>query len=83
MTKTLAAKVIEGLHLQGWRVLGHGGTWAGAMRPLEAYVSRRVKRAVLAEREACAQRLEAIGCDHCASNIRARGEPQDTDNPSF
>jgi hypothetical protein len=26
------------------------------------------------EREACAKRLEAVGCDHCAANIRARGE---------
>jgi hypothetical protein len=26
-----------------------------------------------AEREACAKRLDAIGCDHCAANIRARG----------
>jgi len=25
-----------------------------------------------AEREACAKRLEAVGCDHCAANIRAR-----------
>ena len=32
-----------------------------------------------AEREACAQRLEAIGCDHCASNIRARGQPTRAD----
>jgi hypothetical protein len=27
-----------------------------------------------AEREACAQRLEAVGCGHCAANIRARGQ---------
>ncbi len=27
-----------------------------------------------AEREACAKRLEAVGCDHCAANIRARAE---------
>ena len=27
------------------------------------------------EREACAKRLEAIGCDHCAANIRARSQP--------
>lgn len=27
-----------------------------------------------AEREACARRLEAIGCDHCAANIRARSK---------
>jgi len=26
-----------------------------------------------AEREACAKRLDAVGCDHCAANIRARG----------
>lgn len=26
-----------------------------------------------AEREACAKRLDAIGCDHCAENIRLRG----------
>ena len=27
-----------------------------------------------AEREACAKRLDAVGCDHCAENIRRRGE---------
>ena len=26
-----------------------------------------------AENEACAKRLDAVGCDHCAANIRARG----------
>jgi hypothetical protein len=26
-----------------------------------------------AEREECAKRLDAIGCDHCAENIRLRG----------
>jgi hypothetical protein len=26
------------------------------------------------EREACANRLDAVGCDHCATNIRARGD---------
>ena len=55
MTRTLAAKVIEGLHSQGFRVLGWGGTWAGAMRPLEEYVKRKVEKAVAAEREACAR----------------------------
>lgn len=25
------------------------------------------------EREACAKRLDAVGCDHCAANTRARG----------
>ena len=27
-----------------------------------------------AEREECAKRLDAIGCDHCATNIRLRGK---------
>jgi len=29
---------------------------------------------VLAEREACAKRLDALGCDHCAAAIRLRGK---------
>jgi hypothetical protein len=27
-----------------------------------------------AERSACAKQLDALGCDHCATAIRARGE---------
>jgi hypothetical protein len=27
-----------------------------------------------AEREACAKHLDALGCDHCATAIRARGD---------
>ena len=41
------------------------------------FLSRLERFAALvaaAEREACAKRLEAVGCDHCAANIRARGE---------
>ena len=26
------------------------------------------------EREACAKQLDALGCDHCATAIRARGQ---------
>jgi hypothetical protein len=26
------------------------------------------------EREECAKRLDAVGCDHCATNIRLRGQ---------
>ena len=58
MKNTLAAKVIEGFHSQGWQALGRGGTWAGAMRPLEAYVNRKIERAVRAEREACISIIE-------------------------
>lgn len=31
-------------------------------------------KAIEREREACAKRLETVGCDHCAENIRARGQ---------
>ena len=30
--------------------------------------------AATAEREACAKRLDAVGCDHCAENIRRKGK---------
>ena len=74
MTRTLAAKVIDGFHSQGWEIIGRGGTWAGAMRPLEEYIQRKVERAVKAEREACAR----VCGKHefalsAAAAIRARG----------
>lgn len=61
MNSTLAAKVIEGFHNEGWRAIGRGGTWAGAMRPLEQYIQRKVERAVRAERAACAKVCESVG----------------------
>ena len=41
----------------------------GALRRFAALVAA-------AEREACAKRLDAVGCDHCATNIRARGDSE-------
>ena len=74
MTRTIAAKVIEGLHSQGWQVLGRGGTWAGAMRPLEQYIQRKVERAVKDEREACAKLAESTVCDtHLPTGVRIYG----------
>ncbi len=32
------------------------------------------KKMVAAEKEACAKQLDALGCDHCAAAIRARGQ---------
>ena len=82
MNSTLAAKVIEGFHNEGWRAIGQGGTWAGAVRPLEQYIQRKVERAVRAEREACAKVCEQMpDLEHgwrvnlpsdCAAAIRAR-----------
>jgi hypothetical protein len=37
---------------------------------LEAFAKLVAKH----EREECAKRLDAVGCDHCATNIRARGQ---------
>ena len=82
MTRTLAAKVIEGIHSQRWTVSGYGGTWAGAMRPLEEYVKRKVEEAVAAEREACAKVCDVLSTHPeyasevtklAAQAIRARG----------
>ena len=86
MNSLLVSKVIEGLTSQGWQIIGLGGTWAGAVRPLEAYIQRKIARAVKEEREACAQILDR-NADVCANNsmirdvlkgnaaaIRARGQ---------
>ena len=42
------------------------GWWTEELERFAALVAAR-------EREACAKRLEGVGCDHCAANIRARG----------
>ena len=34
----------------------------------------QIEVAILKEREACAKRLEAVGCQHCAENIRQKGQ---------
>jgi len=38
------------------------------------YAERFAKLVAQHEREQCAKRLDAVGCDHCATNIRARGQ---------
>jgi hypothetical protein len=49
---------------------GPAVAWKECTPPFERFAAL----VVAAEREACAKRLEAVGCDHCAANIRARGE---------
>ena len=81
---TIAKKVLKGLDSQGWEIIGRGGTWAAAMRPLEAYIHQKVARAVKAEREACAKVCErfwsaaSLESDRTATAIaaaiRKRGE---------
>ena len=49
--KTIADKIMKGIYSQGWTVIGYGGSWAGACKPLETYIEKRVAKAVRAERE--------------------------------
>jgi hypothetical protein len=48
--------------------------WKCDEEKIERFFSAAYEAGAAAEREACAKRLEAVGCDHCAANIRARGE---------
>ncbi len=41
---------------------------------LDDDLERFAKLVAQHEREACAKQLDALGCDHCATAIRARGE---------
>jgi hypothetical protein len=57
----------------GWSVRG------GFVMPTHAgHITHELERfAILvasAERSACAKQLDALGCDHCATAIRARGQ---------
>ena len=38
---------------------------------------KELEDVVIAERSACAKQLDALGCDHCAEAIRARGDKHD------
>jgi len=40
----------------------------------EKFLVFLVKKAIEQEREECAKRLEAVGCHHCAENIRRKGQ---------
>jgi hypothetical protein len=39
-----------------------------------AHLEQFAKLVAEHEREACARRLDSVGCPHCAANIRARGQ---------
>lgn len=58
MTRALINALCKGLDAEGWRIVGYGGAWARAVRPLELYIEKRVAKAVSAEREACAKVCE-------------------------
>jgi hypothetical protein len=39
-----------------------------------AHLEQFAKLVAEHEREACARRLDSVGCPHCAANIRSRGQ---------
>jgi hypothetical protein len=41
---------------------------------MESHIERFAALVASAEREACAKHLDALGCDHCATAIRVRGQ---------
>lgn len=69
--RTIAEKLAEGFDAQGWQIIGRGGSWGPALRPLEAYINSKIARAVKEEREACAQILDR-NADVCANNSMIR-----------
>ena len=49
-----------------------GVIWCSDEYPIDEEIYRFADLVAAAEREVCAKRLDAIGCDHCAENIRLR-----------
>jgi hypothetical protein len=54
--------------------VGHeiGFIWCSEEYPIDEEIYRFAELVAAAEREECAKRLDAVGCDHCAENIRLR-----------
>jgi hypothetical protein len=49
-----------------------GFIWCSEEYPIDEEIYRFAELVAATEREACAKRLDAVGCDHCAENIRLR-----------
>jgi hypothetical protein len=52
----------------------HSADMWGVMLARDIQIERFAKLVAEAEREECAKQLDALGCDHCAAAIRARGK---------
>jgi hypothetical protein len=65
-------KIIEMAKQAGFERLGvyaqFGDDWVGFTKDLETFAKLVAEK----EREECAKRLEAVGCQHCAENIRRK-----------
>ena len=49
------------------------GFYDGEVDKCQLMLERFATLVASAERQACAKQLDALGCDHCATAIRARG----------
>ena len=58
MKPKLIQLILQGTYAEGITLVGRRGSLSAAMAPLEAYINRKIERAVKAEREACAKESE-------------------------
>jgi hypothetical protein len=63
-------EIIEMARQAGITVEAGGRSYEQLLR----IITRFAKLVAQHEREACAKQLDALGCDHCATAIRARGQ---------
>ena len=77
MKESICKALEQGFADQRWTIVGYGGSWSRAIAPLQQYIERKVRKAVMAERKACADicdqhaSIEGIA-QRCAAEIRAR-----------
>jgi hypothetical protein len=80
MRESILKALNEGIENQRWQIVGYGGSWSKAIAPLQQYIERKVLKAVVAERKACADICDGIiyhdgkEADKCAAAIRARSK---------
>ena len=63
-----------GLHRQQHNLMSNPVQHRFSYDGYEENFERFAALIAFAEREACAKQLDALGCDHCATAIRARGQ---------
>jgi hypothetical protein len=79
MKESITKALEQGFADQRWSIVGYGGSWSRAVAPLQQYIERKVRKAVMAERAACADicdqhaNIEGIA-QRCAAEIRARNK---------
>ena len=80
MKESILKALNQGITEQRWQIVGYGGSWSRAIAPLQQYIEGKVRKAVMAERAACADicdqhaSIEGIA-QRCAAEIRARNNP--------